>query len=123
MSEIYSHIGRVAPLVRATEADIVRLQELGIEPGDNIFNFRAEISNDLLDSHFTRMNAKTLANYVRDASNGVAFLRSHNWKELPVGYSINAKLDTLSANMTDGSGVITTATKQRVIADFYSIRG
>jgi hypothetical protein len=110
MTETYSHLARVAPLSAATEASLIRLREIGIEPGDNLFQFRAEISNSLLDSHYTVMSAKTLNNYVRDANRGVSFLRSHNWRELPVGYSLSAALEVVGD-------------KQRVVADFYTVRG
>jgi len=72
--------------------------------------WRAEISNNLLDSHFTRMSEKTLRNYAEDAGRGVAFLRSHNWHELPVGYS-------LSGDFIEEDG------RKRVVADFYTIAG
>lgn len=77
---------------------------------DDIFVWDAEISNDLLDSHFTHMSEGTLANYAQDAEAGVAFLRGHNWSELPVGYSFASGLDS-------GSG------KKSVVSSFYTTRG
>lgn len=77
---------------------------------DAIYPWDAEISNTLLDSHFTHMSESTLRNYVEDANNGVAFLRGHNWHELPVGYSIEASLGEESG-------------RKRVMAGFYTVRG
>ena len=77
---------------------------------DDIFVWDAEISNDLLDSHFTHMSEGTLNNYAADAEAGVAFLRGHNWSELPVGYSFASGLDV-------GSG------KKSVVSSFYTTRG
>jgi hypothetical protein len=77
--------------------------------GDNLFFFRAEISNDLLDSHFTHMSERTLQNYASDAEHGVAFLRGHNWHELPLGYSI--------------TGAVEDTGRKRVVADFYTVPG
>ena len=81
----------------------------GEDDPDTPFIFTAEISNDLLDSHFTHMSESTLRNYTEDANRGVAFLKGHNWHELPVGYSVQATLE-------EGD-------KKRVVADFYTVRG
>jgi hypothetical protein len=81
-----------------------------IPESQELYYFDAEISNDLLDSHFTHMNEKTLANYAEDANRGVAFLRGHNWHELPLGYSLSAELSTSSG-------------RKRVMAGFYTVRG
>jgi len=72
--------------------------------------FRAEISNNLLDSHYTRMSDSTLRNYAEDASKGVAFLRGHSWHELPIGYSLTGTVED------DG-------TRKRVVSDFYTATG
>lgn len=74
------------------------------------FLWRAEISNDLLDSHFTHMAESSLRNYATDAKTGVAFLKGHDWRSLPIGYS-------LDASFHDDGG------KKRVEADFYTVSG
>jgi hypothetical protein len=74
------------------------------------FFWSAEISNDQVDSYFTKMMPSTLANFAADASAGVSFLNSHRHNELPLGKSIYGQLDT-----TEG--------RQRVLADFYTIPG
>lgn len=73
------------------------------------FYWRAEISNDLLDSHFTHMSEKTLKNYAEDAARGVAFLKGHDWRQLPIGYSLDSEFSTDS--------------RMKVIADFYTVSG
>lgn len=106
---VLSHVARVE---RSFLSDSLRekLKERDIELDENdLYFFRAEISNNLLDSHFTHMSERTLQNYAEDASNGVAFLRGHNWKELPLGYSVSAQYET--------------GTKQRTVADFYTVPG
>lgn len=108
-----SHIGRVKLVSIDRQMEIVK--ELNTRFGvdgtdDSIFLFDAEISNDLLDSHFTHMNSKTLHNYAEDAQKGVAFLRGHDWKSLPIGYSVSGEVDE-------------TNSKQRVLAGFYTVRG
>ncbi|MGA7617242.1 MAG: hypothetical protein WBX15_18920 [Thermoanaerobaculia bacterium] len=72
--------------------------------------WRAEISNDQLDSHFTHMSRATLSNYAADAQKGVAFLKGHNWRELPIGQSLTGALEEQAG-------------KTRVLADFYTVPG
>lgn len=66
------------------------LQERFGYDGDakSVYPFDAEISNSLLDSHFTRMSPKTLKNYAEDSQKGVAFLQGHNWRGSAIGYSL-----------------------------------
>jgi hypothetical protein len=106
---VLSHPARVIPLLEAPEGRGVEIDE-AIRATHNIFYFRAEISNDQLDTHFTHMSESTLRNYAADAQRGVAFLRGHNWKELPLGYSYGASMGV------EGG-------RQRVVADFYTIEG
>lgn len=75
------------------------------------FMFGAEISNNRLDSHFTRMAQSTLKNFAADAQEGVAFLYSHDKAEL-VGRSMGGEFVG-----GQGNGVA------RVTADFYVIPG
>lgn len=111
-NQILSHPARVHLMAESRAALVQQARlVLGDElPDEDIFVFRAEISNDLLDSHFTHMDESTLRNYNDDATLGVAFLRGHNWKELPIGYSMNSLLED-------------TAGRKRVVTDFYTVRG
>jgi len=111
MPDIYSHLARVSPLDKLQDSYMERLRSLGFgAEEDALFYFRAEISNTLLDSHFTHMSPKTLANYVEDSNRGVSFLKGHDRRSLPVGYSVGAVLESKD-------------TKQRVMTDFYTVRG
>lgn len=113
MSEdlILSHRARVSIVTLDTKRVVETLAERGISVDEeNLFPFRAEISNTLLDSHYTHMSERTLSNYAEDALTGVAFLKGHNHREIPVGYSISGLVEN------EGSRV-------RTIADFYTIRG
>lgn len=109
----FSHIARVQHFGQEQRvAAIATLRERGLVEGDgsDLFFWDAEISNDLLDSHFTHMSESTLRNYAQDALRGVAFLRGHNWRELPIGYSINGAFEDLGS-------------KKRTVASFYTVRG
>lgn len=112
--ELITHMARVRLVKNSDEwAGLVdrSKQRFDLDADDkDIFTFRAEISNDLLDSHFTHMAASTLNNYAVDAEKGVAFLKGHDHRSLPIGYSVEGKLEQ------DGP-------KQRVIAGFYTVRG
>jgi len=111
---ILSHTARLIPTALTREA----LFELASARGDfdvadleqyPLYFFRAEISNSLLDSHFTHMSESTLRNYAEDANKGVAFLKGHNWRDLPIGYSL--------------TGTYEVGAKTRVVSDFYTIHG
>lgn len=106
---ILSHPARVRSIAEP-DALLARLNERTGLPSDGLYLWRAEISNSLLDSHFTRMSESTLRNYAADAQAGVAFLKGHDWRALPIGYSLDAAYE-------DGDG------KKRVVADFYTVRG
>lgn len=108
-----SHFARIKPL--SAEKTARALTELHTrydldDTDGSLFVWDAEISNDLLDSHYTHMAESTLKNYAADAERGVSFLRGHNWTELPVGYSFASEYDA-------GSG------KKSVVASFYTTRG
>lgn len=109
--EHLSHIARVRSLpISADLISHLRIQNLIPDiPDESIYLWRAEISNELLDSHFTHMSERTLRNYQQDAMRGVAFLKGHDWRSLPLGYSIDALYES--------------APKRRVLADFYTVRG
>jgi hypothetical protein len=104
---ILSHPARIVPL--SAEGRGVEIDE-AIRATHNIFYFRAEISNDQLDTHFTHMAESTLRNYTADAQRGVAFLKGHDWRSLPLGYSYGASMGI------EGG-------RQRVTADFYTVEG
>jgi hypothetical protein len=104
-----SHIARVIIPNQERQGQLRSLLDDRYAESD-IYFWDAEISNNLLDSHYTSMSVKTLENYVEDAARGVAFLRSHNWRELPVGYSVEASLSEVNG-------------RKRVVAGFYTIRG
>lgn len=76
---------------------------------EKMFFFPAEISNQNLDSYFTKMAENSLRNYAEDATAGVAFQNSHNSRELGVGYVIN--------------GEFVPGDIPRVFADMYTVRG
>lgn len=76
------------------------------------FFWGAEISSDLIDSHFTHMMPSTLENFRADASAGVSFLPGHKHHELPFGRSIDAALEST-----------TSPDRTRVVADFYTLPG
>ena len=58
-------------------------------PVERIFVWTATISNDTVDSFFTRMHPTTLQNYTQDLRAGVGWLDSHNVYRIPIGTSID----------------------------------
>jgi hypothetical protein len=72
----------------------------------------AVISNNQLDSYFTRMHKTSLKNYADEAAEGVAFLTGHDAREQALGRSITGTFTGSS-----GNGVA------KVTADFYTLRG
>lgn len=107
---ILSHIARVnAQLQPETMQRLVdSAREAGADEG--LFVWEAEISNDLLDSHYTHMSESTLRNYAEDANKGVAFLKGHDRHSLPLGYSLSGEMQTVGD-------------KKRVVAGFYTDTG
>lgn len=113
MTEEFSHLARVRLASTDRRAEIVESLSQRYTVGDlekDLFLWDAEISNDLLDSHFTHMDENTLRNYAQETEQGVAFLKGHNWKDLPIGYSVSGTYDE-------------TGTKKRVVSGFYTVRG
>lgn len=74
------------------------------------FFWPAEISNNRLDSHYSRMMDNTLENFAADAKAGVSFINSHRHMELPFGGSLDGKTE-----QQDG--------RKRVLVDFYTLPG
>lgn len=113
---VLSHPARVRLGVAERSAELLELVKGRDALDDDVlmahppFFWRAEISNDHLDSHFTHMAESSLRNYGADAKVGVAFLKGHDRRSLPIGYS-------LSGSYEDVGG------KKRVVADFYTVSG
>jgi len=78
----------------------------GVSP----YFFRAEISSDRLDSHFTHMLDSSLRNFANESEAGVSFLDSHKRWSLPIGY-------TLTGSHEKENGV------SRVVSDIYTVPG
>lgn len=96
--EIFSHPAAVLIGNRAvldTAALIARAREVMPDPSiiseSDPFFWTAEVSNDRLDSYYTKMSEKTLRNYQEDAMNGVAFQNSHRTNELSLGRSLESR--------------------------------
>jgi hypothetical protein len=88
------------------------------------FFWRSEVSNDRVDSYFTRMHASTLKAFARDAkvgsdTRGVAFQYSHEWRKLGLGHSLDGQFEELGDN--DATGV--KEANQRTLVDFYTVPG
>ncbi len=79
--------------------------------GETPYFFSAEISNNKLDSYFTRMAQTTLRNYAEDAATGVSFLYAHDNAEV-IGRSTDGRFVG-----GQGNGVA------RVEADFFAVPG
>lgn len=76
-------------------------------PEDRLFLFDAQVSNQNLDSYYTRMAESSLRNYAEDAAAGVAFLDTHSGAQR-LGYSYGGEYDD---------------EEKRVVASFYTLRG
>lgn len=79
--------------------------------GEAPYFFSATISNNKLDSYYTRMAQSTLRNYAEDAAAGVSFLYSHDNAEI-VGRSTDGRFVG-----AQGNGVA------HVEADFFAVPG
>lgn len=77
---------------------------------DSTYLWAAEISNNSIDSYFTRMGSSSLKNYAEASNVGVAFMSSHDTKKLPMGRSIRGVFTN-----SNGNG------KSRVVSDFYTL--
>lgn len=110
--ERVSHIARVRLVNAERRASLVSLlgTRYTIDADDeDLFIWDAEISNNQIDSHFTHMSEKTLNNYASDASVGVAFLKGHDHRSIPLGYSF-------AAEVGEEGG------RKRTTASFYTTR-
>ncbi|MFH1567741.1 MAG: hypothetical protein ABIL09_07045, partial [Gemmatimonadota bacterium] len=84
---------------------------------EDIFIFRAQMSNQEVDSYFTRMAESSLRNYEREARDGVPLMNSHRTggffagaAQLPLGRSYDAEL-------AGDDGAL------RLYVDHYMLRG
>lgn len=76
------------------------------------FFWRAQISNNRLDTYGTKMHTTSLKNYAQDAEAGVSFQNSHRIFELPFGRSVVGRFYG-----AQGNGIA------RTEADFYTLPG
>ena len=114
--QVFAHPARVIYQQSAGDAErwleIVRASraaDAGVFDERPPFFWPAEMSSQRLDAYFTRMDAgTTLRNFVDDATAGVAFQNSHRWYELPLGQSVEARLE--------GEGE-----DRRAVAVFYTV--
>jgi len=90
-----------------------RLDKLGYSVPEErgIFFFPAEISSTRLDAYYTHMALNTLQNFAKESEEGVSFLDSHDADKLGMGHSLTGTLERVSDDV------------QRVVADFYTLRG
>lgn len=77
---------------------------------DELFFWRAIISNDGVDAYYTHMAESTLRNFASAAQAGISFQNSHNFRELPLGRS-------LAGSLHEGDE------RAEVLADFYTVKG
>ena len=66
-------------------------QQPGEETEDRKY-YRARISSNRLDSHFSEMDISTLENFAKESAAGVAVLDSHNHRTVGIGRSISGDL-------------------------------
>ena len=76
---------------------------------DDPYFWQAEISNNRLDSYYSRMHTSTLQNFALDAAAGVSFLDSHDSRKLGFGQSLTGEYQASDV--------------ERVLADFYTAPG
>lgn len=114
-----------AEMMRALEIINTRFARVSLSP-DDIYIFRAEMSNQHLDAHWTRMAAETLENYLDDARRGVPLMNSHKTggllisPELPMGRSYWADLE---GEPLEGLYPPIGEAGQRLTVDHYILRG
>ena len=88
----------------------IHVRQTGSDSGEgDRFEFPAEISNNLLDSYYTRMDPTSLRNFAADSKAGVGLLEGHRTSGMPFGRSFSGKLEEYES-------------RQRVLSDFYMLR-
>lgn len=99
------------------ESTLDKINRLTLEPlkQDEVFTFSGSVSNDRMDSYFTRMDpATTLRNYVDDLKRGVSLMDWHEtWRD-PYGRSFDGEIES---TLIDG---VTNETSAR--GHFYIVR-
>lgn len=108
--------------------DIVRANAFNAKRFDSNppFFWRSEVSNDRVDSYYTRMHDSTLMAFAEAATaepkgdkRGISFQYSHDWKKLGLGKSIQGHFErTKKKSSKDGD-----TTSARTIVDFYTVPG
>lgn len=112
--ELFQLPAKVLKVGRSARASLLDIAKQNGAYDEEIFEERtpffwsAEISNQNIDAYFTHMMDSTLDNFAADSRRGVGFLNSHRHNELPLGRSLNARVED------GGRG-------KRVISDFYTI--
>lgn len=92
---IFGHPARVARI--APEMYTALSERINDE---NPFIWPAIISNDRMDSYYTRMHETSLRNYAEDLNAGIAFQNSHRHNELPLGRSLSGEFDAVNREVT-----------------------
>lgn len=86
--------------------------------------WRAEVSNDRIDSYFTRMHESTLRNFAQAGSDGIAFQYSHDYRRLGLGKSLLGQYERLTTNIPNAPVTNDGSEKsQRTIIDFFTVPG
>ena len=67
--------------------------------------YRAIISDDSMDSHYSKMSQGTLENFARESQKGVTILDSHNHRSAGIGTTVSGSIED-----------------NKVYADFYSVK-
>ncbi len=116
-SEVFAQSAHIVARSKSTEQDLLDLVKARVSDPTILdehppYIFEAEISNTNTDSYYTWMHTGSLRNFTDDANEGVAFLTSHDSRELPLGSSLAAKYIA-------GKGTTT----PRVNATFYTLKG
>lgn len=88
------------------------------EEGRAPFFWRSEISSDVVDSYYTRMNEKTLRAFARDSKTGISFQYAHDWSRLGLGMSLDGTFETVAGGDEDGK-----KPNMRTVSDFFTTPG
>lgn len=78
--------------VQFRKAATLEIRQTPGEETDDRKYYRARISSDELDSHYSMMDISTLENFARESGEGVAVLDSHNHRTVGIGRSISGEL-------------------------------
>jgi len=99
------HAAALERAVKTINRKHARIQQAA----DNLHIFPAVMSNDSLDSHFSRMDEASLKNFAADAGAGVPFMNSHRMGryggELPLGHTYEGVFDGEGARKQARAGI------------------